>query len=463
MTASPAPQLYTHDADAHVGNERGRLLRWVSCWIILPNVGFCLLWLFGAPPRTAEIVGAGVVGLVLRHRYPAAQFAALNVVLAYSCVSYVSAVFNLAPTQIVASARFLLELKPAGSTEYLLAALAALVLLATAWRAFQRPGDFGSVPALLAAVTAIAGLAGLDYAVSYQSRGAYKRLPRANAPFSSAVKQSAFLRGADGRRHLILVTVEAMGDPVAPALRKVMLGRWLRSDIRSRYKVRTGRTPYYGSTTNGEVRELCGRWGDVVALDRSASHCLPAVLRDRGYRTIAMHSFTGDMFDREHWYPRVGFEQMLFRDGLVRTGAGRCGGVFPGACDRDVPRMIGERLRRAQMPHFVYWLTVNSHLPVPAEQAMRTEDCLRDRPDFPLRNGSICRLSTVIEQVDDALAEMLLSPGFPDADVLIVGDHMPPFFDHASRSQFDPSQVPWILLRRRESRDGVTIRRHGRS
>ena len=32
-------------------------------------------------------------------------------------------------------------------------------------------------------------------------------------------------------------------------------------------------------------------------------------------------------------------------------------------------------------------------------------------------------------------------------DILIVGDHMPPYFDRHDRSQFAPDRVPWLLLK----------------
>jgi hypothetical protein len=47
---------------------------------------------------------------------------------------------------------------------------------------------------------------------------------------------------------------------------------------------------------------------------------------------------------------------------------------------------------------------------------------------------------------------MLTDPDLPPTDVLIVGDHAPPFFDRSQRSQFDPERVPWVLLKHRKSR-----------
>lgn len=430
--------------------DRSRLGAWLLCWVILPNLGFWLLWLFGAPPRSAEILATGVLGLVVRKLSRRIQFAGFLLALAWSALSYLSAVFNLAITEIVASMGFLLELKPIGSIEYLSAALLAAGLLVGAWQAFRLPLAFTSTPHLAVAISAIAAAAGLDYAVSLQTNGAYGRLAGANTPFSSATDQVDLLAHADGSRHIILVMVEAMGQPTDPALRRQLFGRWAQGDVAARYTVRYGTTPYYGSTTSGELRELCGRWDDYAAVSAAADpRCLPARMRRRGYETSAVHSFTGAFFDRELWYPHIGFDHLIFRDALSREGARPCLGVFPGVCDRDVPAILARKLEGATRPQFLYWLTVNSHLPVPAAAPLGTENCLERHPGFAIRNGGICRLATVIEEVNDALARVLVAPGFPDADILIVGDHMPPFFDHGSRAQFDPGQVPWILLTRR--------------
>lgn len=433
-----------------LSGDRARLGAWLLCWVVLPNIGFWLLWLFGTPPRSAEILAAGAFGLLARRLSRRIQFPLFLFLLAISALSYCSAVFNLSITEIVASVGFLLDLKPIGSIEYLFAALFVAGLLAGAWHAFRLPMTFTSPVHFAVAVAAIAAADGLDYAMSYQSRGSYERLASADAPFSSATDQVDLVAHADGSRHVILVMVEAMGQPTDPALRRQLFARWAQGDVAARYTIRYGTTPYYGSTTSGEMRELCGRWDGYKSVSAAADpRCLPARMRSRGYETSAVHSFTGSFFDRELWYPHIGFEHQTFRETLVREGARPCPGVFPGVCDRDVPAILARKLEGATRPQFLYWLTVNSHLPVPAAAPLGTEDCLERRPDFAIRNGSICRLSTVIEEINDALAKVLVAPDFPDADILIVGDHMPPFFDRGSRSQFDPGQVPWILLTRR--------------
>jgi phosphoglycerol transferase MdoB-like AlkP superfamily enzyme len=152
------------------------------------------------------------------------------------------------------------------------------------------------------------------------------------------------------------------------------------------------------------------------------------------------------MFQRSTWYPNVGFERTLFSDALVARGARRCAGVFPGACDRDLPRILAGELKAAREPQLLYWLTVNSHMPVAANATTRTERCEAYSASLAADYPMACRLISIYDDVANALAAEMIAEDFPPTDVLLVGDHMPPFFDRWNRSQFDSHHVPWVLL-----------------
>src|SRR4029078_8987645 len=127
-----------------------------------------------------------------------------------------------------------------------------------------------------------------------------------------------------------------------------------------------GETTYFGSTTSGEVRELCGRWGNYPDITQADPTCLPAILKTRGYQTHAYHGFVSGFFERNRWYPLIGIDQATFGPELLDRGAHVCHHVFTGACDRDVPRIIAADLAKAKGPQFTYWVTLNSHLPTVA-------------------------------------------------------------------------------------------------
>ena len=99
-----------------------------------------------------------------------------------------------------------------------------------------------------------------------------------------------------------------------------------------------------------------------------------------GYETTAVHSFKGDLFERTDWYPKIGFDHMLFEPDLKALGADDCPGVFPGACDTDVGDILAKRLASAKGSQFIYWLTLNTHVPVVARKSMELPNAISGRP-----------------------------------------------------------------------------------
>ena len=137
----------------------------------------------------------------------------------------------------------------------------------------------------------------------------------------------------------------------------------------------------------------------------------------------------------------------------MKAVAEKCGGVFPGACDRQIPQQIAAKLKAAQKPTFLYWLTLNSHLPVPSGLNLNVDNCERVSPLLKAEFPQICRQFAIYHDIQTALADEITASDFPDADILLVGDHMPPYFDRHHRTQFDPGQVPWLYLRRKDEAD----------
>jgi len=430
--------------------ELAALRHWLLVWVVLANAGFIPLWFTGAPPRWPAILLTGAIGLVVRDRPRWLRFAAFCAALGWSLVSFVAGLFNLAITSLLQSFRFFFELSPEQSAEYLLGAGAIALLAGIAWAALRRPQGFSDPRLVIVAIGAAALLALADWAMGLGMRGHYNRTAVPGAPFSSAVERSGFGAATGAApRHLMIVMVESLGQPVGNAeMERLLFARYRRPEVARLFELSAGTTTYYASTTSGEIRELCGRWGDYQELlGRSDATCLPARLREAGFETSAYHSFTGKFFERAQWYPNIGFDERVFGKDLVAAGARECGGVFPGACDRDVPRMLAERLRRADRPQFVYWLTLNSHLPVPPGRNLDVGNCERISAGLADEYPAICRQFAIWDAMDAALVEEITAPGFPPTDILIVGDHMPPYLDRYHRSRFAPDRVPWLLLR----------------
>ena len=438
-------------ANMPISDNARKLFRWALIWIILANIGFIMLWAVGAPPRVAEIMATGVVGLIVRSRAFWIQCAGFCAALIYSVISFVAALFNLGITSLLYSLKFFAEINPSSSMEYIAAGGILLVTLIAAFFALRRDTNFEGTTWVLLSAGLFVGLALADHYASYGMRGHYARSAPAGAFFESASGQTQFFARADGKRNLILIMVESLGVPQDNAeMERKLFALYNIPAIKNIYDVSRGTSLYYNSTTSGEIRELCGRWGDYYALiEQEDKGCQPATMAAKGYTTKAMHSFDGDFFARKQWYPNIGFEKLQFSKDLIERGALKCGGVFPGACDRDVPRMITQELKKSDDPQFIYWLTVNAHLPVPPGVNLNVDNCERVSAILAEQFPMICRQFSIFDSIDRAVIKEITASDFPDSDILIVGDHMPPYFDRHHRSQFDPERVPYIYLKRK--------------
>lgn len=264
---------------------------------------------------------------------------------------------------------------------------------------------------------------------------------------------SAKTIGANGK-NLLIVMVEGLGafaDPQEHALFTSILSKGL---SKQRYEVESGLSYYSGSTTGAAARELCGRWGDYIDyITGAASYdCLPNRLAGYGYETTAFHGFGTDMFRRDAWYPAIGFRKLEFMDKLVAEQPERftlrCGSVFEGLCDADVGDAVHAALmENPEKKKFVYWLTLNSHIPF----VKSAEDRMACRSNMPLiRNDTVCELSNLWSVVFDKINAIALDPNLPPTDILVVGDHHTPLWERAAKKRFVLGKVDWFLLRNQE-------------
>lgn len=422
--------------------------RWVLFWLFAPNLPIMLMWPVGGPPMFALLVLFGALALLVS-QLPGVWLRALGaaVLTLWIYVFYLAAMFAIPALNFPMFFQFLLDVRPLRAPEYVIAGLVLFVAFAITVTCAPRVPRFTRLVHVAVAGLAVFAFAGVDAAISAKTRSGYRVLP--DTAFSSAVSQAGLTPASADRRHVLLVVVEALGLPTAPDEKRLFEAAWHRPGWESRFDTRHGSTPFYGSTTSGELRELCGLWSDHTRFDFGHSHCLPKRFREAGYEATAIHSFGGSLFGRREWYPKLGFQKIVFGDALLAQGLRQCDGVFPGACDPQVPPLIARQLRAAKAPQFVYWLTLNSHLPIPVDDQTAHGECIVGPPAWKTDYPRVCRLFQTHRQLADAIDAMIMAPDFPPTDVLIVGDHKPPFFDRGSRAHFDQRRVPWIYLRYR--------------
>ena len=446
MTPSPPPP-----ATPRAFDRMRPSLTFVLVWIVLPNLAFLSLWVTGGPIRTLAIILYLFIGLLAR-RLPFAVVTVLFLLaVAFDVLFVLSNVFNLSVVSFVYAIEYAWTLRPFASATYVLFGGALIATsIAVIWLARRAKSAFADASISVIALSAGAIMAA-DTTINLTPEYSFGQFLSRNAPFDSAVRRSGLIgeESDAAGRNLLIVMVESWGHLKDPAQRALVTAPFGRAAIAERYTMTDGVSPYYGSTTAGELRELCGEWGSYRDyLERPVAGCLPARLGEAGYRTVAFHGFAGRMFDRDRWYPNIGFQEIQFADDLWQPGERICYGVFTGACDTDVADDVASALAiQNGRPQFVYWLTLNSHLPVHPDFERRFLDC--ESPDGPFESEQVCRLAELWIQVFDRTADIIAAPGLAPTDVLIVGDHPPPFWSHEGRSHFVPGEVPWILLRAR--------------
>ena len=269
-----------------------------------------------------------------------------------------------------------------------------------------------------------------------------------------------------GPKKIVLVVLESMGLPKGTTEAE-MWAPFMNEAISKRYELRTGKVPFLGATTAGEFRELCGIRMTHLAVRRAPlPPCLPGQLKSLGYETFAMHGYNGMLFQRLEWYPRLGFDRIVFDDELSKIpDIAKCGRLFHGACDSSAVSIVRNELtRNPEQRQFVYWLTLSTHFPLGSAD-YDSEGCnaVGSAGRIPL----VCQLWTALWPSLTGLAEIAADTTVAPAWYIIVGDHMPPQllpegYNHPSypprdrqrpsrfqedRLAFSTMEVPYLELR----------------
>lgn len=409
----------------------------------------------GLPPRTAAIFLYATLAIVAR-RIPFVLTVVLFLgALSFDLIRTISMMFRLAPTELILALNLASRIDIFASPLYtaLIAALVATTA-ASLYCLKQR------ARLLQANISVLFGLAltfaALDYATNHQFNYQFGSVFGKNAPMSSATEISGFRTEAGtGERNVVVVMVEGLGYLNDPEARQRIAAPLYDPEIARDYVLTEGKLVYFGSTTNGEMRELCNTrtfYSDYVY--EHGNSCLPEILDKRGYTSIALHAFTGEMFERQDWYPKVGFKKELFGEQLLKRTGRICGSAWYGACDADLAPVIVDASRQAAgsgKPRFIYWLTLNTHIPVAPGQARTDFDCESEQNGFG--HGTVCRMAELWHDVFRVVKTIALDPAVGPADILVVGDHGPPMWSKRGRAQFAEGQVAWYRLK---PRDGVT-------
>jgi hypothetical protein len=401
------------------------------------------------PPRTISIMAYAMLAICAR-RIPFALTVILFLgVLAFDLVWTISVSFGLAPSELVTALDHAQHVHVFQSPLY--GALIGVLMVtsaATLWLLYRRETLLrANIVAMFAAALLFAGV---DFVTNVSPHYQFGAMLGRNVPIESAAAKSGFngVAGTDGR-NVVLVMVEGLGYLTDPTARRQIDSPLFDTRITDKYRITEGSVVYYGSTTAGEMRELCDTREPYLEFSKThGASCLPARLRTRGYATMAVHAFHHSMFERDEWYPVVGFDKEVFGEELVKVTHRLCGNAFRGVCDADLPPIIAQEAAFSKKPKFIYWLTLNTHIPVAPGQALADFGCKKDAGIF--RHVHVCEMAELWHDVFASVSKLALDPGIGPADILIVGDHSPPLWSRRARAQFEPGLVAWYRLTPRD-------------
>lgn len=205
--------------------------------------------------------------------------------------------------------------------------------------------------------------------------------------------------------------------------------------IRTEFEVLTGyplaafphvQYPYYGLT------------------DRPLPNALPAQLRDVGYRTLLVHPYEADFWNRDSAMRRLGIDEMQFQYDHAFETAARRGPYISDEATFDAVL----RLMREDKPQFVFVITMENHSPWRDRRNIPTAE----RDSIPVPRGLDAETQTALQSYllhlrhgDAALgefAEALLARPRPTL-LLVYGDHLPSLRNVYQLIGFDDGRPAW--------------------
>ena len=214
-----------------------------------------------------------------------------------------------------------------------------------------------------------------------------------------------------------------------------------------------GKTPYRGSTTRAELRELLNCEGDYryFIKPRQAINfkSIFQIKKQQGYHTIAIHSYKANMFERATWLKNIGADEVFFSEDVQLESNFQSKlnyeTPFISVNDEDAFNFIQSKTA-TKGKQFVYFLTENAHLPFRGKL---------NKPMFS-KNFDIDKEANLSEEAKNqskrisnflAYVATNLDPN-KFQKILIVGDHMPPFVIKDDRAFYNDQFVPYCIVTR---------------
>ncbi|HEX6120860.1 MAG TPA: LTA synthase family protein, partial [Dongiaceae bacterium] len=213
---------------------------------------------------------------------------------------------------------------------------------------------------------------------------------------------------------MVLSAAQYSADPIDPRFRDL----WRQSNLTR------GLSPAFGGqTANAEFEVLCGFPVNQIAVKFEYGllnnvPCLPRVLRDLGYRTVASHPNVAGFWNRYAAYEHLGFETFWTKDQMDMTDVNG-----PFLSDRSLHRQVREKLKATDdgRPLFDYIVTIDGHWKYDAGE---------QRPLVVSSASTVPEVGAYANMLHYKTRQMMdgieaIRRDDPDSVIVVFGDHLP--------------------------------------
>lgn len=225
--------------------------------------------------------------------------------------------------------------------------------------------------------------------------------------------------------------------------------------LTNKYVFDLGSIQSTGVTIDAEKREYFGvgtRFPTSLNLRRES---FVNKFLDSDYELFAFHNYYGAMYDRRQSLVEMGFKNLFFLDDflIVEPNCESTGVLFRGASDRAMADRVSSALtfEGLNRNRFIYWLTLSGHLPVDLKYSKQVGTPQRyNSKIYQQLPESVFRHELIMAGLINNIYDVVTRGSVFNCDVVIVGDHAPPYGDKANRSFYRENLVPYLIMKSRE-------------
>lgn len=271
---------------------------------------------------------------------------------------------------------------------------------------------------------------------------------------ATSIGFKAFLKDTTGNQ--MLIVVESWGEIKDVKLQKE-LDSWIAKKFENKgYAVSIGSTKTYGSTVAAGLRELTNAKGDYSFYlnNKSVETPFKSIFDEKklqGYETFGFHPYTGQMFLRSVWWKNIGIQNLYFKEQYLLENSTKENLVkgeayyFPSIKDEIFFDYVLNKTKKTPKK-FVYFLTVNSHIPYNAignDHSPTNQFDISKMDISSQAKNQLIHIKNLLEYFSQKIETKDWNK------ILIVGDHMPPFPTNQDRNFYVDEKVPYLLITKR--------------